>query len=101
MLQLNTYTDNIRITLFTEYAYLWELQTIVPVSVVYTPLCIILSKRVNNISIVRAGNYFQMQTTVLPYSFECKKSNENDLHSLVYKVGDAIIMWRRGIVSSD
>ena len=47
-----------------------------PLSVVHTPLCIILSKRVNYILIVRAGNYFQMQSTVLP-SFECKKSNEN------------------------
>ena len=60
-----------------------------PLSVVYTPLCIILSKRVYYISIVRAGSYFQMQNTVLP-SFDCKKSNENDLRPLVQKVCDII-----------
>jgi hypothetical protein len=30
ILQLHTYPENIRIYLFTEYAYLWELQTLLP-----------------------------------------------------------------------
>ena len=61
MLQLNTNPENIVIYLFTEYAYLWKLQTILPVyiSVVHTPLCTTLSKRGNYILIARVGNYFQ------------------------------------------
>ncbi len=39
MLQLHIYPENTRIYLFTEYAYLWELQTLLPVKCcIYTPL---------------------------------------------------------------
>jgi hypothetical protein len=77
MLQLHTYPENIIIYLFTEYVYLWELQT--------------TSKQTTS----QAGNYFQMQTTVLP-SIECKKSKENDSHILVLNVDDVTSTWCRG-----
>jgi hypothetical protein len=39
MLQLHTYSENISIFLFIEYAYLWELQTLlIAKCCIYTPL---------------------------------------------------------------
>jgi hypothetical protein len=79
-MQLHIYPENISIYLCTEYAHLWELQTLnYKLSAVYLT---IPSKMSNYISIIRAGNKFQMQITVLP-SIECNKSNENNSDPLV------------------